>query len=52
MDPRGYIGLQDDADMRKCIQEVSFEFRLLPTLAAELLVGLGPVRSVATQAVH
>ena len=44
MDHRGVIGMQDDADMRKCIQEAS--------LTAELFVGPGPVWSVAPQTMH
>lgn len=34
MGHRAPIGVQDDADMRKCIQEVSCKRRLLPALAA------------------
>ncbi len=49
MGHRGPIGVQDDADMRKCIQEVSCKRRLLPALAAKLCVGLGPVLPVAPQ---
>ena len=52
VDHRGSIGMQDDADMRKCIQEVSYDCGLLPTSAPELPVGLGPVESAAPQTTH